>query len=1083
MAISNTRFALLNGTTNGWVAYVGPYEANGHLYAPLLNTSTAKIEMYKWTNGTGTPAVVDGANSLTHTNAAHSYGSARPPSGASSHLVHVVYRTATNTLRIRRFNLTTETWESADVPSGTSATTIAHTDFSVTLGVRTDGDILLYFRGSVSNDTTNERWEGTTWSAPTTVFATQTSYPLGTLITGNSDQAFTYIYVMTNNDAVLEPLNNASTRGTQSIFDSTLTQTYAAFPAYVLDGATHRAAIALRDSNGSLLFQHWSTITNTPGAGTAVTAVSPTSTTDPGIMGTCVVAYNNQWHLIWSGDARGEIHMDISDDYASPTFSTDTNVVTGLSNTDPGVSAAAAATGIPVLYTNHSATPSVELIWAVGAPASGDATGTATAQAIPVSGGTATGTAGSGDTGTATNGAITVTGGTASGTGGSAGSADWTHVGTGALEDTSSAIDRSPIVPTIEAGDFLVCVMTFRDQIDITTLPSGWTRWPNFPINSTTDSRVDVFYKVADGSESGTSPVWSAASNLTTQSRIAAFRSSTGVHASPVDFNGVDRSFDATSGDLGTITPVNNDTLVIGVVGCDEEAAGTNRYTWPAGWTEIADDTGTSDVWLGIAWREQDTAGGFAGGTLTAEADDAHAVGVLGVRAVAGGGGTDATGTATAQAIPVTGATATGTAGSGATGTVTAQAVPVTGATATGSAGTTGIASAQSVPVTGATATGTGGQADAGSATAHAVTVTGATATGTAGQSATGSATDHAIPVSGATASATTGQGATGSATNGAIAVSGGTSTGAAGTTGVATAQAVPVTGGTATGTAGQSATGDATAHAIPITGGTASGSAGTSVDATGTATVHNIPVTGATATGTAGQGATGSATAGVVDITGATATGTAGQSATGAATGHQIPVTGGIADGVGEANGDATGTASAQAIPVTGGTATGSAGATGAATGQSIPVTGGSVTGSAGATGTATGHQVDIIGGTATATGGVSATGTATAQAIPVTGGTATGTAQADATGIATAHAIPVTGYTATADAVTFEGPLQADFEYVEAMTADLSCADAMTATFTYAVLTADLSNSDDLLFATLSYAAGLTATFTYED
>jgi hypothetical protein len=375
VAISGVRQAFLNGTTSGWSAFVGPYEANGHLYAPLLNVSTLKLEMYKWTAGTGTPAVVDSANSPTHFAATSSYASGRPSSGANTHLVHVARRTAANTVRIRRFNLTTELWEAADVASA-DATTIAHADFNMTLDVRSDGDILFYFRGSVSNDTTAERWEGTTWSAPGVVFATQTSFPLGTVVTDDSDQALTFIYVQTNNDMFVEPLNNANTRGTQTANDSTLTIFFSMMPGYVNDGGTHRWAALMRNADGSLAF-NYGIVGQNPGSGTQITAVSPTTVTDPGIMGGCVVPYQSKWHLIWSGDARGEIHMDISDDYATPAFGTDTNVVTGLSNNDPGLSAMAASTGIPVVYTNHSATPSVELIWAVGAPGGGGGGATA----------------------------------------------------------------------------------------------------------------------------------------------------------------------------------------------------------------------------------------------------------------------------------------------------------------------------------------------------------------------------------------------------------------------------------------------------------------------------------------------------------------------------------------------------------------------------------------------------------------------------------------------------------------------------------------------------------------------------------
>jgi hypothetical protein len=712
VAISNVKFAHLNGTTSGWVAQA-LHVVGANLYAVLLNTSTTKIEVYKSTNGGTSWTVQDSANSLTHTGTTHSYTSAMPPSGASMHLIHVAYRTATNTVRVRRFNTSTDTWESADVPSGASATTIAHTDFNLTMGVRSDGDVLLYWRGSISNDSTAAQWQGASWGAPGVVFATQTSYPLGTLVTGNSDQAMTTIFVQTNNDIFLEPLNNANTRGTQVAMDATITQMYGMISAYVNDGGTHRMGSIARDADGSLEFIHHSGLTNVPGAGTAVTAVSPTTTTDPGIMGGCVVAYNNKWHLIWSGDARGSIHMDISDDYATPAFSTDTNVVTGLAN-DPALNAQAASTGVVVLYQNHTG-PAVDLIWAVGSFSTD----------VTVNAVTATGT------GAALAATVTydrsVSGEVASGTGtafaptlnlGGGGSADWSLVATGTLEDTNNAIDRSPEIPAgIATGDIGIMYMAYRDQIDITTVPTGWTLVPGTPIDSTTDSRVIAYYKVLDSSEGGTSPVWSAASALTTLSRISVFRSTTGVHASPIDFNAVDRTFDAISGDLGTITPVNDDALVIAIVGCDEEIVGTDRYTWPAGWTEIVDDTGTSNVWLGAAWREQATAGGFSGGTLTAEASDAHAVAVFGIRPVAGAAGVSVnavTATGTGQAFAptitydrsVTAVTATGT-GAALAATVTYPRT-VTGEVSTG----TGQAFAATVTyernVSAVTATGTG---------------------------------------------------------------------------------------------------------------------------------------------------------------------------------------------------------------------------------------------------------------------------------------------------------------------------------------------------------------------------------------
>lgn len=199
---------------------------------------------------------------------------------------------------------------------------------------------------------------------------------------------------------------------------------------------------------------------------------------------------------------------------------------------------------------------------------------------------------------------------------------------------------------------------------------------------------------------------------------------------------------------------------------------------------------------------------------------------LLAVNAAAGGA--DATGTAAASNIPITGTSTTATAGTGATGTLTAQNVPITGTSTTGTAGTsaTGTTSASNVPITGTSTTGTAGSGDTGTASASNVPITGTSTTGTAGSSATGTASASNVPITGVAVAASDGTAPPGS--------------------GTAAAREVAITGTSTTATTGQGATGTATAQNIPITGVAATASAG----AAATTTAQNIPITGRIATG-----------------------------------------------------------------------------------------------------------------------------------------------------------------------------------------------------------------------------------------
>jgi len=360
VAISNARNGYINGSTSGWVArslFVAP---TGERFALVASTSSNVLEMYEH-NYDGTFTLLDGSNSPAHSNSAHSYDGNVPYTWNG--YIYAARRSATNTVRVTRFDTSTKTWESTDIGAANASTTV-HADFGIGVAIRSDGDVILGYRDTASNDIYYTRYEGSTWSSETNVHSSNTSILLSLTMTGNSDLAHFWFYEQTATDVTCRSIDSSNTLGTTQDADLSVSAMFSQFMGYVNDGGTHRIASLQRDSGGEadLIF---STSSATP-AFSVTNAVSPSSTTDPGLLGGTVVPFQNRYQAIWSGDGRGAIHADRSDDYASPAFGTDRDVITGLAN-DPACYAVAAPTGIPVLYTDHTG-PSVDLVWALGSP-------------------------------------------------------------------------------------------------------------------------------------------------------------------------------------------------------------------------------------------------------------------------------------------------------------------------------------------------------------------------------------------------------------------------------------------------------------------------------------------------------------------------------------------------------------------------------------------------------------------------------------------------------------------------------------------------------------------------------------------
>jgi hypothetical protein len=357
-ALSNHRTGHLNGTTSGWAARC-LFSVAPNLYLVALDRATPKVRVYKGT-GDGTWTEQDSADAPAHTGADASYDAWLHTNG----FIYVAYRTATNTVRVRRFDTATDQWETTDIGAA-NATTAADATFALSVGVRSDGDVLLIYRDTGTSDIFWTRYEGVSWAAGAAVLA-GTYAPLYLLPTDNSDTMHVFGYDTAANDLTQRGISNANALLTEGDIDATGLLTFSQFAGYVNDAGVHRIAVLSRDSTGELDFVH-ATSTGAP-IWTTVGSVSPTSVTDPGPMGGAVAAFNNRFTAVWSGDARGEIHMDVSDDFPNPVFGADTTLVSGLSATDPAVYAIGTATGVPVVYTNMAATPSVDIVWAQGNP-------------------------------------------------------------------------------------------------------------------------------------------------------------------------------------------------------------------------------------------------------------------------------------------------------------------------------------------------------------------------------------------------------------------------------------------------------------------------------------------------------------------------------------------------------------------------------------------------------------------------------------------------------------------------------------------------------------------------------------------
>jgi hypothetical protein len=283
------------------------------LYVVVADIATSKHRVYKSTDGT-TWTEQDAAD-------APAFNISTSSTWLAGGYLYLVYFTAINTLRVRRFNTSTDSWETADIGAA-DITTAASNAHSVRVVVRSDGDVIVFYRNSTDSDVYYARYEGVSWTA-VAVHTTNTSAPQDATI-DSSDRTYFFFHEETANDASVRTLDSANTLGTQGDLDAAAHATFmrASNACLYNDGTNNKVGILTRDTGGELDFQH-ATQADNP-SWTAVNAVS--TSTAPQTHSCAVETFNSKVYAVWS--EGNTIKYDASDDLATPAFGADVTLFT-----------------------------------------------------------------------------------------------------------------------------------------------------------------------------------------------------------------------------------------------------------------------------------------------------------------------------------------------------------------------------------------------------------------------------------------------------------------------------------------------------------------------------------------------------------------------------------------------------------------------------------------------------------------------------------------------------------------------------------------------------------------------------------
>jgi hypothetical protein len=337
------------------IANAGAWEARaggGLPFEPartvLLNTTTGKIEVWKSLDG-ATYTEQDSAHEPTAVSTTASYST-----WPTSAFIYVVYFTATNTINVRRFDKSTDLWETSDLGTGSAGTTAINTR-SVRVVVRSNGDVIVGYQTS-TNTILYSRRVGTTWTTAVLVSAAA-SNRLQDMLIDDADVTYFLYGDDTNNDNSARTLSAANALGTEGDADTTAHTTAKPFSVmgeYFTDGTNKKIIWPGRDSTGEFDAYH-----QNQGTAIAVTTVASIATsTTPQTTNVAINGFHNALHFCWA--EANTVMRNKTASFSSFTLSGVVTVLSGLADADVCPQWGNALAGQGVLYQESGA---VKIDW------------------------------------------------------------------------------------------------------------------------------------------------------------------------------------------------------------------------------------------------------------------------------------------------------------------------------------------------------------------------------------------------------------------------------------------------------------------------------------------------------------------------------------------------------------------------------------------------------------------------------------------------------------------------------------------------------------------------------------------------
>jgi hypothetical protein len=209
----------------------------------------------------------------------------------------------------------------------------------------------------------------------------------------------------------------------------------------------------------------------------------------------------------------------------------------------------------------------------------------------------------------------------------------------------STSVTSMPVAmpATVAAGTLLKAYVHVRNA-GTWTKPTGWTEIPKIgggnlsQVGGGTVGKFDGFYKIADGSEGGTTPTWTASVATTAQWQVTP---ATDWHGTTPP-EGTTASGDASNANPPSATPSwgSDDNLFEAIAGNSATGETTGFTAAPTNYTGLQSNgtsSGGSTVNLAVATRQL-AASSDDPGTFTPNSNRFWAAATVGVRPAAAGG-------------------------------------------------------------------------------------------------------------------------------------------------------------------------------------------------------------------------------------------------------------------------------------------------------------------------------------------------------------------------------------------------------------------------------------------------------------